>query len=66
MSKTENQVFETEDIESLPSASDKVHLEGTVKLYSHENIILIPTPSLDPRGKFESSERRVGLDMNLS
>ena len=52
MSKHETPVMETEDIESLPSLSDKRHLEGTVKLYTHENIILIPTPSLDPRGKF--------------
>jgi hypothetical protein len=51
MSKHETPVTETEDIESLPSLSDKRHLEGTVKLYTHENIILIPTPSLDPRGK---------------
>jgi len=54
MSKNETPVMETEDIESLPSLSDKPHLEGTVKLYTHENIILIPTPSLDPRGMSES------------
>lgn len=39
-----------EEIESLPNQATK-ELQGTFKLITHDQVVLIPTPSRDPRGK---------------
>lgn len=61
--------FGGEDVAVTPSQDEKMrpkHFDGTTRLIAEGEVILIPTPSDDPRGMWELRLSRPERDEKLS